>query len=423
MIKNGKSAYELVTNLDYERITGSEQEKRAADILTEKLNTMGIKAKRQTFEIPAYTIHRAELHITEPSCTYQFEVTGYGFSGSTPPEGIEAPFFYAENGEDVNLSLAKGCIVLLNTHPDAKVYKKMVESKVAGFIAISGSLCDDREKTDLEIRRLRKGRHLTEDNPVKLPGLSIRAQDAIVLLEQNPVRCRIILKQDEFTGLSQNIVAELPGRDHKEEYITDEYILFTAHYDSVPFSHGAYDNASGSAIIMELCRYFQQNPLKRPCRFIWCGAEEIGLVGSKHYVSQLSEEEKKRIALVINIDLAGQLIGAHHAVVSADECLSGIIAFLASESGYGVNIRQDVFPSDSSSFADVGIPAVSLYRTGCGGHSRNDTAGLMSAAALQKTFDFAKDLAVRLGNSAVFPVPHLIPKEIRQKLDSYFGRE
>ena len=217
---------------------------------------------------------------------------------------------------------------------------------------------------------------------------------------------------------SQNIVTELPGRSY-----TDEYILFTAHYDTVPFSHGAYDNASGSAIIMALCRYFQQNPLKRPCRFIWCGAEEIGLVGSKHYVSQLCAEEKNRIALNINIDLAGQLIGAHHAVVSADNCLSNIIAFLASESGYGVNIRHDVFPSDSSSFADAGIPAVSLYRTGCGGHSRNDTAGLMSAAALQKTFDFAKDLAIRLGNSAVFPVPHLIPKEIKQKLDTYFGRD
>ncbi len=417
-MENGYYAYELIQNLDYERITGSNHEKLAADTLVEKLQTLGIKAERQTFEVPAYTIHKADLHLSEPSCSYHFEVTGYGLSGCTPPEGIEAPFFYAENGEDVNLSLAKGCIVLLNTHPDAKVYKKMVESKVAGFIAISGNLCDDPEKTDLETRRLRKGRHLTGDNPVKIPGLSIRARDALVLLEQNPVRCKIILEQDEFTAQSQNIVTELPGRSH-----TDEYILFTAHYDTVPFSRGAYDNASGSAIIMELCRYFQQNPLKRPCRFIWCGAEEIGLEGSKHYVSQLCAEEKNRIALNINIDLAGQLIGAHHAVVSADNCLSNIIAFLASESGYGVNIRHDVFPSDSSSFADAGIPAVSLYRTGCGGHSRNDTAGLMSAAALQKTFDFAKDLAIRLGNSAVFPVPHLIPKEIKQKLDTYFGRD
>ena len=61
--------------------------------------------------------------------------------------------------------------------------------------------------------------------------------------------------------------------------------------------------------------------------------------------------------LNINIDLAGQLIGVNHAVVSAEESLCHILQFLAAHSGIGLTVRQGIFPSDASSFADVGITA------------------------------------------------------------------
>ena len=67
---------------------------------------------------------------------------------------------------------------------------------------------------------------------------------------------------------------------------TDEIITFSAHYDSVSYSKGAYDNASGSACILELLAYFNQHKPDRTLRFIWCGSEEEGLLGSRDYVEK-----------------------------------------------------------------------------------------------------------------------------------------
>lgn len=175
-------------------------------------------------------------------------------------------------------------------------------------------------------------------------------------------------------------------------------------------------------ILLELCRFFKDNPLRRPCRFVWCGAEEIGLEGSRHYARSLSPDSLRQIVLNINIDLAGQLIGVNHAVVSAEESLCHILQFLAAHSGIGLTVRQGIFPSDASSFADVGIPAVTLYRTGAGGHSRKDTACLLHPLALQKTYDLALELTRYLGDSMVFPVSRAIPENVRQPLNDYFAR-
>lgn len=417
MTDAGVRAFEMVAALDYERTAGSPQEAQAARSIVSALHSIGLSPHTQTFEIPLYQITRASFSVTSPaSNALFFGVTGYGHSGNTPPEGLEAPFIYIENGEDSLLAQASGCIALLNIHPTPTLYHKMEAANVAGFVSISGAIDDDRRSTDLERRSLRIGRHVTSAEG-GIPGLCIRAEDAARLLAAKPQRCKIILQQQTFFGQSANIIADIPGTGHSEETI-----LFSAHYDSVPFSHGSYDNASGSAILLELCRFFKDNPLRRPCRFVWCGAEEIGLEGSRHYARSLSPDSLRQIVLNINIDLAGQLIGVNHAVVSAEESLCHILQFLAAHSGIGLTVRQGIFPSDASSFADVGIPAVTLYRTGAGGHSRKDTACLLHPLALQKTYDLALELTRYLGDSMVFPVSRAIPENVRQPLNDYFAR-
>ena len=72
---------------------------------------------------------------------------------------------------------------------------------------------------------------------------------------------------------------------------------------------GAYDNISGGAIIMELCRYFNAHRPKRTMEFIWFGAEEKGLLGSQEYV-RAHEAELSSHQFNMNVDLAGQLLAA-----------------------------------------------------------------------------------------------------------------
>jgi len=412
----GRSAYALLEKLNYVRVAGTDAEHRAAAELSEALKNMGIAAARESFEIDAYEVKTALLKVVAPF-EAEYTVTGYGLSGDTGPDGIRAPFLYAEDGNDITLAEAKGKIVLLNGHVTPDQYKKTVEAGAVGFIALSGSPVDEYEKTDLEQRALRRDRHLKNGEIPKIPGVTIRARDALEMLKREPEEVVLTLAQDETKVVSHNVIAEIEGTEHGDEWIT-----FGAHYDSVPFSPGMYDNASGSAIIMEACRFFSENRPRRSLRFIWFAAEEKGLLGSRYHMAN-NPDEIKSTRLMINVDLAGHVIGSHFARVSAEECVCGIVRFLAQEAGFGMTVQQDIFSSDSEPYADAGVPAISFYRGGTVGHSRYDVIDLVSPRSLDCTIRFLIHFSGKIINSVVFPVPSTIPDKIKEKLDVYFGRK
>ena len=70
------------------------------------------------------------------------------------------------------------------------------------------------------------------------------------MIVSKPEKVKITLSQDEGEADSQNIIAEIRGTE-----FPDEVVVYTAHYDSVVFSNGMFDNATGTATILELLRY------------------------------------------------------------------------------------------------------------------------------------------------------------------------
>ena len=111
-------------------------------------------------------------------------------------------------------------------------------------------------------------------------------------------------------GLGQNIIAEIKAETPK---FKDEYILIGAHYDHLgvrngKIYNGADDNASGSAVLLQLARLFKANKdkLDRNIILVWFDAEEIGLIGSKHFVKDSAYANKiGKIKLMINLDMVG----------------------------------------------------------------------------------------------------------------------
>ena len=87
---------------------------------------------------------------------------------------------------------------------------------------------------------------------------------------------------------SKNVVAKIEGSD---PVLRDQYVIYSAHWDHLGrqgenIFHGASDNASGTAGLLELARAFSELP-KRPKRtivYLWPTAEERGLLGAKYYV-------------------------------------------------------------------------------------------------------------------------------------------
>lgn len=97
----------------------------------------------------------------------------------------------------------------------------------------------------------------------------------------------------------RNLIADWPGGD------TEDVLMVGAHLDGVAEGPGINDNASGSAGILEVALEVSRNEPTggKNLRFAWWDAEEVGLVGSDHYVSQLSSTERSQINGYYNFDM------------------------------------------------------------------------------------------------------------------------
>ena len=182
----------------------------------------------------------------------------------------------------------------------------------------------------------------------------------------------VTLSNDIQRSESKNVLALLRGSDRP-----DEYVIYTAHWDHFgrsadpamedPIFNGAFDNATGTAGLIELARAFAAMP-ERPARsvlFLAVTAEEQGLLGSAYYAANPVYPTASTVA-TINIDgmnVDGPMNDVTVVGMGASE-LDDYLAHAASR--VGRTLRPDPEPekgyyyrSDHFSFARVGVP--SLY--------------------------------------------------------------
>lgn len=411
MIQNGVYQLATVHKLAFNRQGGTEDERRAAQIIRDEIASFGGTSSVEPFQIPRYDMKKVSLKVTKPFVR-ELQVHGVGFTGSTPEEGIEAELYYAEDVSDMKLKNAAGKILLLNEGIYGR-WQEIVNSGAVGYIIISGEFCDDPERVDLPRPYLRK--RFTEKGTI--PGMVIRTRDAMALLKDGATHVHFAVVQEEREAESGNVVAQIKGS--KE---TEEFILLTAHYDSVPYSIGAWDNASGSADLLALYAYFTENPPPVTMRFVWLGSEELGLLGSKSYVAAHGEE-LKQCRLNLNLDMTGVVIGHDETDIIAEESLEHMVQYLAREVGFDTVCKRIVRSSDCAVFADAGIPAIDFVRRGKGVvHNRYDLEFPLSEETFARTQTFMRQFLCRVMNSVEFPIPRVIPQDMRELLDRYFYR-
>ncbi len=182
-------------------------------------------------------------------------------------------------------------------------------------------------------------------------GVSQREGEALrELLQSGPVDLRVLVRR--FTVMSQNVIAEKPGA-------SGPIVVVSAHYDSVPGTQGASDNASGTAIVLTLAEELVDSALPYTLRFIGFGGEEVGLLGSRHYLSTLPPGEQERIAAVLNFDAVA---GAPPLEVAGDSALAAQVQ--AFDEAVVFAALPPGVASDHVPFLRADIPAVTLSTAG-----------------------------------------------------------
>ena len=389
------------------RTGGSVEERRCAGYIAEKCRAMGLDAALEPFPVDMADMRRASFAVDgrETPCK------GYLCAGSG---SVEAPLCYLPNTDPCSLAACRGKIALLDGYLGYWVYQDLLENGAVGFVTYDGDVrYADRDIDQRELRGyVSQGR--------KIPGVNINAKDAVALVRAGGCRTvRIELEQREYEGQSQNVVLELPGQ-------TDEYILFTAHYDSTSLSQGAYDNMSGCVGLLAAAEHFASAPHRYGLRFVWCGSEERGLLGSKAYAAA-HEQELEKCVLNINLDMIGSVMGKFIACVTGEEKLAHYIGYMAAELGFGIETRQGVYSSDSTPLADKGVPAVSFARLAGHNtatiHNSYDTAELVSGGQMLADIGFITAFAERMAEAARCPVGREMPENMKEELDYYLNRK
>lgn len=176
-----------------------------------------------------------------------------------------------------------------------------------------------------------------------------------------------------------NVVAWLEGSDPE---LKSEYVVIGSHLDHLGISNGqvfpgADDNGSGSTATLNIAKAMAMNPVKpkRSVLFIWFAAEEIGLVGSKHYCDNPTMPLDKMICM-FNIDMVGrneetpqetaaENEGAIHLVGSkkGDTDIHAIVEKANQHVGFRFEMdEEDVFSrSDQINFFRKGVPVAFLF--------------------------------------------------------------
>ena len=405
---NQRTMRRIFKETDFPHVSGTKEELRVAEYLKAECEKLGVPARIEGFRVAMANIKDAHVYADgrEIPCKALY---GCG-SGE-----VEAELYYAPSLDKVTLAGAKGKILLLDTQGVGFfAYKDIVAAGAVGLLFRYGEL--HWPNRDIDQRDLREA---VVGEEKKLLCAMLNSETAVSLVRNGVKRVKIAIQQDEFDGESRNVVAELPGE-------TEEYITLTAHYDSTALSHGSYDNMSGCVGLLGIMEALKAKKHRCGLRFVFCGSEERGLLGSKAYVAD-HEAEIEKTALNINLDMIGTYMGKFISVASAEDKLPGYISYMGAELGFPVSARAGVYSSDSTPFADKGVPAVSFARMAMGGvapiHCRYDTPEVLSMEQMGKDIAFITEFTRRMADSAVCPVAREIPDKIRGELDEYLFRK
>lgn len=293
------------------RVAGGPGSEQSADYVAKRLHAAGYQVTRQSFQFPLFREIKPTTvaQISPTPITFRdgtdVEVMTYSGSGLvqapvhpvdldlTPPRastsGCERADFASFPRGQLALMQRGGCEFAV------KVRNAAAAGARAAIIFNQGD--GDRTK-DADRFDLIAGTLVTR-GAIPTVGMSY-AIGARLATTPNAV-VRVEARTFSATRTTQNLIVETPeGR-------ADNVVMVGAHLDSVPAGPGINDNGTGSAALLELA--LQYAPLARTVkpvnkvRFAWWGAEEEGLLGSEHYVHQLSRRQVHDIALYLNLDM------------------------------------------------------------------------------------------------------------------------
>ncbi|WP_433655798.1 M28 family metallopeptidase [Nocardia sp. CA-128927] len=213
---------------------------------------------------------------------------------------------------------------------------------------------------------------------------------------------RLKTDTESLPATTHNVIAESKTGN------ADQVVMAGAHLDSVRAGAGINDNGSGSAGLLEVALQMATQQPKNKVRFAWWGAEELGLVGSKYYVANLSAANRAKLALYLNFDMIGSTNFAYMIYNGS----SGPAGSAAIEQNFNRYFDSRSIPhirtaldgrSDYGAFMRAGIPVGGLF-TGAEGiktQREQQLFGGQAGRAYDSCYHRSCDTTANINNTAL----------------------
>ena len=313
IMQHERKFQQIANDNDGTRASGTPGFDASADYVARKLRQAGYDVRRQTFTFPFFR-ELSPATLTQLTPTEQeLETAIFEYSGSGDVAGAVIPTNDLVIPATPEPSSTSGCeasdfepapaepSIALIQRGTCTFEIKTDNAKAAGYDAVIIFNEGNPGRTDLSVGTL--------GNPKDIPVVGLSYEDAVALNEDITaggatahVTTDVEVDLDRET---QNVIADSTRKTNHD----DQVVVVGAHLDSVVEGAGINDNGSGSSTILETAEQMAElkltKKLERPVRFAFWGAEESGLLGSEHYVANLSEANLAKIYANLNYDMLG----------------------------------------------------------------------------------------------------------------------
>lgn len=265
-----------------------------------------------------------------------------GITGNVYDVGVGQPDDFTKDVEN-NIALIQNGVI-----PAWDKVKNAVDAGAAGVI-----IYDNRESYNLPYLSIGSQKS-------SIPVVGITKTEGESLLSQiSEVELEIQLSIQTLTNQKTlNVIAVKKPKDVDNP----EIIYVGSHLDSVPFAPGANDNASGTATLMELARVFKDYDGDKELRFAAFGGEELGFVGSRYHVGNLSQDEIDRTKVQFQMDMVGTAwVPASQLFINTVDGKSNLVSQSTHEAADRLDINKSLLPlhqlsrSDHVPFHEAGV--------------------------------------------------------------------
>lgn len=290
------------------RASGTPGYDASVDYVVERLEAAGYSPTVQAFDFPFFR------ELTDPTLqqrspddvTYKtpddFSTMTYSGSGTAEGEVVAVDTDGTASATSTSgcemsdfANFPAGAVALMQrgTCPFGQKAANAEEAKASGAIIFNGGT---------------EGRTDSYGGTLGGPGFGIPVVGSSFALGQDlmdPARTEVKLVTSTISEIREtyNVHAEVAGEDGE-----DRVVQAGAHLDGAIEGAGINDNGSGAAAMLEIAEAMADESPKKTTRFSWWGAEELGLLGSEHYVADLAANDPEAldaIELYLNFDMVG----------------------------------------------------------------------------------------------------------------------